>query len=229
MLKSGNLLNFESKRVMSSLSIRDDVELNSCWEWIKSSFYVFREHPVHFIILSIVAVLFGIIPLFGAFMAPIFLARFALLANRTESGETIQISSLFTGLFANITLVRLSFLYFSLYAIIFIGQHFADIYLKGMPHGIIVMLFIVPLLILQMAMWISPIICLENPDIRPASAMGLSIKAGLYNVSVLLLFALLIVGFTVLAILPVGLGLLVWVPVYYISSYYVYRSIVIRA
>ncbi|HLX52907.1 MAG TPA: hypothetical protein VKR58_03145, partial [Aquella sp.] len=87
-----------------------------------------------------------------------------------------------------------------------------------------VLIFILPLLILQIAMWISPVICLYYPEIRPVTAMGLSLKVGLYNVSTFLLYSLLVFVFTLLAILPVGLGLFIWVPVLNIASYYVYKT-----
>ncbi|HLX52390.1 MAG TPA: hypothetical protein VKR58_00515, partial [Aquella sp.] len=82
---------------MVSLTVRKNLELKASWEWIKSSFYIFRECPVQFILLSILSIFVGLLPLFGAFMAPLFTARFAHIASRVENREKIEISSMFNG------------------------------------------------------------------------------------------------------------------------------------
>lgn len=215
---------------MSNLVIKKNVELKAALEWIRLSFFTFRELPIHFILLSILSVLVGILPLFGTFMAPLFTARFANIANRVENGEKIQIAMLFGGFFANTTLVRLGFLNFTLNTIFLIGQYFIEMYIKstgylvGAGQTLSVMILLVPILILQIAMWISPVICLYNPEIRPITAMGMSIKVGMYNVATLILYSLLVLVFTLLSILPVGLGLFIWIPVLNIISYYVYKT-----
>ncbi|MCC2624227.1 MAG: hypothetical protein K0R14_100 [Burkholderiales bacterium] len=218
---------------MLNLAVRDNLELKASWEWIKSAFYIFREYPVQFILLSIVSILTGLLPLFGAFMAPLFTARFAYIANKVENGEKIEMASLFKDFFANITLIRLSFFNFAINAILLIGQYLIGLYFEDKNQAVnfgkdfVVLLFLLPLLILQIAMWISPIICLNDPKTRPGTAMWMSIKTGLYNVSTFLLYSLLIIVFTLLALLPLGLGLFIWVPVLNIASYYVYKSAII--
>lgn len=219
---------------MINLAIRKNLELKVSWEWIKSAFYIFREYPVHFILLSIMALLVCLLPLFGAFMSPLFTARFAYLARMVENGEKIEISTLFKDFFSNLTLVRLSFLGFALNATFLIGQYLLGLYLdsKGqtihISHIFLNLIFILPLMILGLAMWISPIICLNYPEIRPSVAMGLSLKIGLYNVLTFLLYFLLVIVFTLLAILPVGLGLFIWGPITYLTSYYVYKSTIYK-
>ncbi|MCC2645020.1 MAG: hypothetical protein K0R94_798 [Burkholderiales bacterium] len=215
---------------MTNLAIRKNLELSAGWDWIKSAFYIFREYPTQFIILSILNLLVSFMPLFGAFMTPLFTARFAYIAQMAENGGQIQISTLFKDFFANITLVRLGFLGFSLNAIFLVGQYLLQLYFK--QHGITInisevalnLIFLSPLMILGVAMWLAPIICLNYPEIRPVTAMGLSLKVGLYNVTTFLLYLLLAIAFTLLALLPVGLGLFVWFPVMYITSYYVYKT-----
>lgn len=218
---------------MPNLTVKKNIELKSSWIWIKSAFYTFRESPIHFMILSIIGIVTSILPLFGAFIAPLITARVANLAQRVNAGEKIQISTLFDGFFANATVVRLGFLNFMLNAIIFIGQYLAVTYLKSKGSAeniglsLATLAFLLPLLFLQIAMWISPIICLNYPKISPVAAMNLSLQAGLYNITTLLLYALLVLGFTLLALLPVGLGLFIWLPVLNITSYYVYKTSVV--
>ncbi len=216
---------------MANLIVRNDIELKSGWEWIKSAFYTFREYPVHFIVLSVIAFILGFTPLFGAFITPLFAARFADIASRIDRGETVWFSSLFNNFFANITLVRLSFLNFTLNAILFIGQYLLEQYYfkgstSGALHDLLMLVFFLPILVLQISMWLSPVICLNNPDIRPASAMWLSLKVGLYNIATYLLYSLLVLVFTLLAILPIGLGLFIWLPVLNITSYYIYKQVI---
>ena len=55
--------------------------------------------------------------------------------------------------------------------------------------------------------------------------MWMSIKACGLNVITLLVYSLLIVFFTILAVIPVGLGLLVWLPMMSIITYFIYQSI----
>jgi hypothetical protein len=215
---------------MANLAVRNNLELKASWEWIRSAFYIFREYPIQFILLSVLSILVGLLPLFGAFMATLFTARFASIVKGIENGEKIEMSSLFKDFFANLMVVRLSFLNFAINAVFLIGQYLIGLYFGDNGQSVnfgkdfIILLFLLPLLVLQIAMWISPIICLNYPDTKPVTAMWMSIKIGLYNVSTFLLYSLLVLVFTILAILPLGLGLFVWVPVLNIASYYVYKS-----
>jgi uncharacterized membrane protein len=174
------------------------------------------------------------LPLLGAFVAPLFTARFASIASRVEAGEKITMATLFSGFFANLTLVRLGFFNFTLSTIFIICQYFIELYFKSKGQSAAfgqtfsMLVFLVPLLILQVAMWVSPIICLNYPETRPVAAMVMSIKVGLFNVATLILYSLLILAFTLLAILPVGLGLFIWIPVMNIAAYYVYKSAILK-
>ena len=55
--------------------------------------------------------------------------------------------------------------------------------------------------------------------------MILSTKACFYNVATLFLYTLLVVVFTLIAILPLGLGLLIWLPILNIATYFIYKSV----
>ncbi len=210
------------------IKINRNIELKASLEWIKLSFIIFREKPLQFILLGLVNFLMGLLPLFGAFMSPLFIARFAQLTEKVQHNEDIKVSSIFKNLFINRTIVNLAFINFFLYAIILIMQTLLENMLDsyGVSNKItrfeIMSLFFIPVLILQMAMWLSPIICLYN-EVKPSTAMWLSIKAGLYNIQTLLMYAILILGFTALAILPIGLGLIIWLPILNITNYFVYQ------
>jgi hypothetical protein len=229
---------------MENLVINKNIEAKSSFEWIKSAFFCFREQPIHFILLSIVGIGVTILPLFSAFLSPLFTARFAAIAGKIENNERIQISELFNNFFANATLVRLAFLNFVLIAILVMSMSLVGKELSVM--------FLLPLSFLLLALWLSPIICLNNPEVLPLPAMWLSIKFALYNMPVLFLFSIQLLAFTLVMCIPIAICLLIWgpsiilhpsmnpaailtyipsvlcfliwVPVLNITSYYVYKN-----
>ena len=115
---------------MSSLRINKNVELKAGIEWIKSSFYVLRESPLQFIVLGIFTTMISLMPIFGAFMTPLFMGKFAALTAQVEQKQPVMFSSIFDGLFNNKTLVRLAFLNFCINTIILTVQYMVDGLLK---------------------------------------------------------------------------------------------------
>ena len=218
---------------MVNLVINKNVELKNSFEWIKKSFYVFRESPVHFIVLGIFNLLIGLLPLLGSFMSPLLIARFASLVMMVENGEKIKFSHVFEDIFVNKTVVKLAFLNFCLNGIILMGQIF---YENKTGHSLIslqtnILLIIgllTPLFVLQIAMWLSPIICLNYSDIKPINAMWMSLQASMYNVPTFIFYTLLLVVFTLLALLPLFLGLLIWLPILNISCYFICKSVILQ-
>ena len=216
---------------MTDLVINKNLELKSSFEWIKKSFYIFRESPVHFVVLGLFNLLIGLLPLLGSFMTPLLLARFASLASMVEREEKINFSHVFEDIFANKMVVRLAFLNFCLNGIILVGQLFYEnktghsLLTRGTDLLMVVGLLI-PMFILQIAMWLSPIICLNNPDVKPLQAMWLSIQASMYNIPTFIFYSLLLVVFTLLVLLPLFLGLLIWLPILNISCYFIYKSVI---
>ena len=216
------------------LMINKDVELKSSFEWIKNGFKIFREAPLQFITLALISALLGMLPLLGAFMAPVLTARFATLAAAVESHRLIKFSELFDDLFAHKTVRTLALINFWVSGGLLLlqyllnksglGSDFAT--LKGQE---IMLLLLVPALLMQMAIWLSPIICLYDNTITAWGAMKLSFMACSYNIVTLLLYSVLAVAFTLLSILPVGLGLLIWLPTVNISYYFIYKSVFIPA
>ena len=213
------------------LVISRNVELKASLEWIKASFAIFREKPLQFIVLGIFSTLVSLLPLFGAFMAPLFLVRFAVITNKIQRNEPVLFSTIFDDFFANPQVIRLSLVNFAITAFILICQYILEFIFKQYgidittPGSLLMIIFFIPSLILQMALWMSPLICFYNPEIDPLLAMWMSIKACGLNVITLLVYSLLIVFFTILAVIPVGLGLLVWLPMMSIITYFIYQSI----
>lgn len=219
---------------MSLLVLNKNVGLKAGLEWVKNGFYTFREQALQFILLGILATFSNFLPLWGAFISPIFIAHFARLSYKVNKGETLKFSETFKGFLENKLVVHLAFISFCLNSIIFFTQYFTEHKLLG-SHYIMVgnlsinllFIFLAPLFLLQMALWLSPVICLFHPEIDPFKAMGLSIKAGFYNIPTLLLYLLIVITFTIIAIIPLGLGLVVWMPILNIIPYYIYKDMFI--
>ena len=217
------------------LLINRSVEIKSSLEWIKASFAIFREKPLQFMVLGIFSTLVSLLPLFGSFMAPLFLVRFAVITQKVEQNEPVLFSTIFDDFFANRQVIRLALVNFAITAVILISQYILEHILKlnsdgikSSPFSLLELIFFIPSLILQMALWLSPLICLFNPNIEPLSAMAMSIKACGFNIVTLLVYSILVIFFSIIAILPVGLGLLVWLPMMSIVTYFIYRSVFIN-
>ncbi len=223
-------LNFyyvKAKNTMTELAINKQVELKSSMEWIKHGFYIFREKPLQYIFFGIVCTIITFIPFFGSFLSPILLAKFVQLAKNTEENQEIEYNSLFVDLFVNPNIVRLGFINFCINGLILLVKYFSNLgfFRHSAVFIVLELLFLLlPSLILQMSMWLSPAICLNNPDITAVEAMTLSVKAGLYNIPTLIVFGLIVTVITVLALIPLCLGLLGWLPILYLSTYYTYKD-----
>lgn len=219
---------------MANLSINKNVKLKLSLEWIKRSFVTFREYPVQFIILGIFTILIIFLPFLGAFLTPLFVAQFMVLLTKVENHQGFKVSEIFNGFFSRRSIVRLAFINFCLSAIIVMAQYLVETNMApnissegvvSISTSLFTVVFMLLMLLLQVAMWLSPIICLKHDDVSPREAMWWSLKATFYNVPTLFIFSILVIAITLLSVLPVGLGLLVWIPILNITSYYVYYSL----
>ena len=210
------------------LALNTRVELKTSFEWIKSAFQVFRIAPIQFIVLTIFSILVSITPILGAFLSPILTARFAYLASEIEANREVRFSTILNNLFSNKSVLTIAMISVAISSILFLLQYFLGPKSSGVEmmvsDPISLMLFLIPAILVQMALWLSPIICQNHANITPVDAMILSFKACLYNAATLLIYGLLVVGFTLLSILPVGLGLFIWLPILNITSYFIYKS-----
>ena len=215
------------------LLINRTVELKSSIEWIKSSFNILREKPLQFIVLGIFSTMISLMPLFGAFMGPLFMARFARLSQQVENSQPVLFSTIFDDFFANRTVVRLAFINLMITSAVFIAQYLVEGVLKqrgidvSAPGSVVMLIFFIPVMLLQISMWLSPLICLYNPELTPLQAMWLSLKAACLNIATMLIYSILVLFFTLLAILPLGIGLFIWLPMLNIVTYFIYKNLFI--
>jgi uncharacterized membrane protein len=82
-------------------------------------------------------------------------------------------------------------------------------------------LLMVPLL---MAYWFAPALVIMH-DMAPVAAMKESFRGCIRNLVAFLIYGFIMLVLSVIAVIPFGLGMLVWVPVAIASTYAAYRSI----
>jgi len=89
---------------------------------------------------------------------------------------------------------------------------------------LIVMALMLPLI---MAVWFAPALVIFH-DLAPMAAMKASFHGCLKNILPFLLYGLVGLGLAILAVIPLGLGMLVWIPLLWTSIYTGYRDIFVR-
>jgi uncharacterized membrane protein len=88
--------------------------------------------------------------------------------------------------------------------------------------GVLVMLaLMVPLL---MAYWFAPALIILN-DMDAIAAMRASFSGCLRNIIPFLVYGIVMLLLAIVAVIPLGLGMLVWFPLALTSSYAAYRAI----
>ncbi len=199
-----------------------------------------------FIVIMIIA---QVIPLLGpiAFMLflPVFTAGFMIGCHAQAQGDDFSLSHLFSG-FKNSTgqLILVGLLYFVGYFAIMMtvmalmggamsmtgalgGQDPAMTQAMSQNPSVILLPILVSMALtipLMMAYWFAPaLVALEG--ISALAAMKMSFSGCLKNMLPFLLYGIVMLVLYIIALIPIGLGLLVFVPVAMASMYTSYRDI----
>ncbi|MDE1461446.1 BPSS1780 family membrane protein [Spartinivicinus poritis] len=217
--------------------------------WISDAFKLFGNKPglwilatiVYWVIIFILA-LIPIVNLVSGFVAPIFTAGFIYASYKLDTGQGMEVADIFEGFQRNLgklVLVAVLSLVFSVIV-------FAVLFLVAMVFGfsmtpgasgssdfniaiglIFVLLFLGLLLPIIMMVWFAPaLIILNNFDAWPAMLM--SFKGCLRNILPFIIYGVLMLVMAIIAVIPLGLGYLVLMPVMYASIYTSYKSIYIK-
>lgn len=212
----------------------------------------FTNNPIAWIaaliVIGVLSLVVQLIPLLGfivsSLISPIFGAGFMIGASAQDKGEDFTVGHAFSG-FQNATgqLVLVGVFYIiGLFVIILIsaaimGGSFAMFdMMEGDPAAIEAMMqnpagFALPFLImallvipLVMAYWFAPaLVALDG--LSALNAMKLSFVGCMKNVLPFLLYGIVLTVLMVLAVIPIGLGLLLLLPVMMASMYTSYRDI----
>ena len=80
----------------------------------------------------------------------------------------------------------------------------------------------------MLAMYFAPIICLNEKNMDVFDSLKLSFKAGLSNIIPLLFYFIIMLALVILGVITLGLGLLIVIPMINISTYFIYKSILVN-
>lgn len=223
------------------------------WTWVVAAFALFRKNPLIWVALNLVLLLIGagltMLPVIGAYvlylLTPTFLAGIIAAAQDLDSGKDIEIAHVFRGFRQNATqLMTVGGVYLVGQVLIsgamlaIGGPEFQQMVAKGMagvdatqitPEALsrisMAMLVGAGLFVpLAMATWFAPALVLlgNQPGFR---AMVFSVMACLRNILPFLIYGILTFVLLVVAVIPFGLGLILWIPVMLITLYTSYRDV----
>lgn len=202
---------------MNNLQIKNDLPLSISWEWIKTSFAIFREKPINFMWFAILYLLLSTLPFMGAFFGMVVLVRILISANYIENNEPVEM-----GLNIGHILRQRNILSFAIFNVGFdliimsiMSQVMTSWGLKsdadiaqiaGNPH--IVYLFAGMSLFRILFFGISPAIITFNPDITVFKALGISWKFMLRYVANLVFAIFMLLPFLLIPLYLTLIGIL---------------------
>jgi uncharacterized membrane protein len=221
-------------------------------DWVSRGWALFRAAPLmwvlFFVIYLIIQVALGFIPILGTFAgylaAPVFAGGIALGCRSIETGGELEIEHLFGGFqraTGNLVVVGLlyvvgvlgilvvfaAFAGFSVVSAFIVGgeeralETLAAASLPLVLGALVCSLLFVPIMA---AYWFAPALVVLH-GMKPVDALRESLFACFRNVLPFLLYSVVMLVLLVVAVIPIGLGLLVWVPLLMASTYASYRGV----
>jgi len=223
------------------------VPAGNAWAWIVSGFNLFKANPVMWIVILLIylAIIIPIsfIPVIGSIvttlLAPVFAAGMMWGCKALVLKQDLEINHLFEGFKKNTAqliavggVYMLSLLVIMVMVVLTLDKDTMELIMKGQEVSpaqanammlpiLIAMLFILPIL---MAYWYAPVL-IGLHNLTVLEAMKLSFIACLKNMLPFLLYGLIFMVILVVAIIPVGLGLIIAVPVMMTSLYTSYVDV----
>jgi uncharacterized membrane protein len=222
------------------------------WDWVARGWSLFTAAPLMWIlsivVLVIVAIVLALIPIVGQLIFQlaqgVFAAGFVAACRSIEVGGEFEIEHLFAGFkqrFGPLLIVGLillgGWIVIVLVFVMIAGLSLLGAFMSGDPNaamaamaasvltillGVLVMLaLMVPLLA---AYWFAPALVMMH-NMQPLDAMKASFFACFRNFVPFLVYGLVMMVAGIIAVIPFGLGMLVWVPVAITSTYVAYRQI----
>ncbi|MDD2883839.1 MAG: BPSS1780 family membrane protein [Dechloromonas sp.] len=222
------------------------VEPGACFDWLRQGWAMFLAHPGIWIgstvLLLVMLMAISIVPFFGQVAAhllvPLFGAGMLQICRNIGEGREPQIADLFAGfrhrggqlvmvgVFFAAGMFGIAFLAFLLISGGVLGAAASGsggvgLALGGiMLAGLLVMVLSVPVI---MATWFAPALVYFH-DLPALVAMKASFAAGLRNWLAMSIFGVFLFVAVFFAMLPLGLGLLLALPVFSAAVYASYRD-----
>jgi uncharacterized membrane protein len=221
-------------------------------KWIGDGWRLYTKAPLMWIlallILIVIAVVVSLVPIIGSLafqvVTPVFYGGLVVACRALERGEDFELEHLFAGFktqFANLMVIGVVFLVgmiliFAVFAL-FVGFGVLGAILTGNTEtavssiaasgfaillGLLVMLaLMVPLVA---AYWFAPALVIMH-GMAPLAAMKASFGACMRDFIPFLVYGIIMTVLVCIAMIPLGLGLLVWIPLTFTSTYAAYRGI----
>lgn len=225
-----------------------EVDPGACFDWLRQGWAMFLVNPGIWIgttvLLLVMLMAISIVPLFGQIAAhllvPLFGAGMFRICRRIAANEEPEIADLFAGfrhgagdlvmvgVFFAAGIFGIAFIAFLLVSGGVLGGVVTGkvagygIALGGvMLAGLMVLVLSTPVI---MATWYAPVLVMFH-NMKPLDAMKASFAAGARNWLPMCIFGVFLVVALFFAMLPVGMGLLLLLPVFSGAVYASYRDI----
>jgi len=222
------------------------------WDWVVGGWGLFTRAPLMWVIaivvLFVVAVVLNLVPIIGSLafqlLQPVIAAGFVAGCRSLEMGGELEIEHLVAGFskrFGSLLIVgfitMLGWIVIFVVFLGFVGLSILSALLAGNPDMVLTALatsattmllglLVVALLAMPLmaAYWFAPALVMLN-DMKPLEAMKASFFACFRNFLPFLVYSVVMTVAVILAIIPLGLGMLVWIPLTIASTYIAYRQI----
>ena len=217
------------------------------WAWISDAWGLFKQQPGTWILIVLLAgavlIAVSLVPFIGSIalylLIPGMSAGVMLGCKALNDGDRLTVSHLFSAFqVRGGALVLLGLAEFVLYLVAMIplfvvlgGRFiaalggdvtaFSDLGLDLVIAILVTLAITVPV---YAAGWFAPMLVTVH-DVSPLAALRASLVACLKNIVPFLLYGIILLPLWILAIIPLALGLLVWVPLFFATAYTSYRDI----
>lgn len=220
--------------------------------WIGEGWRLFAKAPLMWIVsvlvLFVLAIVVSLVPIIGSIawqiISPAFSAGFMVACYSLERGGEFEIEHVFAGFktnFGSLVILGLIFLVGWVLILVVVGMisgmgivmaivtgSSSDVAPALMASGMLILVGMLVMLLLMvpllMAYWFAPALIVLN-NMAPVEAMKTSFSGCLRNLLSFLVYGIVMMLLCIVAVIPFGLGMLVWIPVAIASSYAAYRAI----
>ncbi|TQV74999.1 hypothetical protein FLL45_08640 [Aliikangiella marina] len=225
------------------------VDAGRGWGWIADGFGFFKKNPGAWILTTIVwfivIIAVNLLPIIGMIFFSltfyVFIAGLMIGCRAQDEGKPFEVSHLFAGFKKNagrIVLMSLAVNIISMLVMILtmgtayfnlmMGDEAATQAMASDLTGfwlsfLIAMALMLPLF---MAVWFAPVLIVLH-DAPLVEAMKMSFFGCLKNILPFLIFGIISLVFYIIALIPIALGLLVFVPTMFAAMYVAYKDIYI--
>ncbi|KAB2916687.1 MAG: hypothetical protein F9K30_18560 [Dechloromonas sp.] len=229
-----------------------EVDAGACFDWLQQGWAMFLVNPGVWIgatvLLLVMLMAISIVPVFGQIAAhllvPVFGAGMFQICRQLANGDEAQIADLFIGFRRHASQLVMVGVFFAasvfglaLIAFLLVTGGVLGGVITGRVAGfgiafggfmlatLLVLILSVPVI---MATWFAPVLVLVH-DMKPMAAMRASFDAGAKNWLPMVIFGTFLVVALFFAMLPLGLGLLLLLPIFSGAVYASYRDIFVGA